>query len=145
MSDTGSQAIRSTAEVARAAFSPGFFTGATLREEHRTETGLRLAYALRAEGLQPWQLHALALAVRDVGDRVPFDAEAPLTPEQLRLLRGIQGERALPAPLRGVLDAALPAISRRKDLAAFYGVLSGGYERWSHIDAVQQLPQPPTR
>jgi len=139
---TLSEPVGSVAEVARAAFTPGFFSGEALREEHRVETGLRLAYALRAAQVEPGRLHALALAVRDVGDAEPLEGKEKerLTDKQQRMLQGLIAEKGLPAPFRELLEAALPRLSQRRDLAALYGVLSGAYERMGRIEAVRGLP-----
>jgi hypothetical protein len=133
---------KSVGEVASALFGSGFFVGDALREELRAEAPLRLAYALRDAGVHPDSVHALALAVREVGDAAPLqDTErAPLTDGQKKMFQGIIAEKSLPATFRTLLEAAFPKVALRRDLVALYGVLSGAYERMGRIEAVRAMP-----
>jgi hypothetical protein len=123
-------------------FGQGFFAGDVLREELRAEAAVRLAYALRAAGVHPDSVHALALSVRDVGDAAPLQDQEkePLTEDQRKMFQGLITEKGLPEPFRELLKAALPHVARRRDLVALYGVLSGTYERMGRIEAVKRLP-----
>jgi hypothetical protein len=134
------EAWNSVAEVANALFSPGFFVGDTLRDEMGAEAALRLAYSLRAAGVRADRVHALALAVRDAGDAAPYQEKEPLTEEQRRIFQGIIVEQGLPIPFRDILEAALPRLVLRRDLAALHDVLSGTYERMARIEAVRAMP-----
>jgi hypothetical protein len=128
--------------VASTLFGTGFFVGDALREELRAEAPLRLAYALREAGVHPDSVHALALAVRDVGDAAPLkdQEKEPLTDKQRKMFEGMIAERALPGPFRDILQSALPKLSQRRDLAVLYGVLTSTFERMGRIEAVTALP-----
>ena|GEM_PF-6835646 len=130
------------AEVADAMFGSGFFLGDALREELRAEAAVRLAYALREAGVHPDSVHALALAVREVGDSAPLEDKdkEPLTDGQRKALQGLIAEPGLPAPFRDILEAAIPKVTLRRDLVVLYGVLSGTYERMGRIEAVRAMP-----
>jgi hypothetical protein len=136
------ESVKSVGEVASAMFGPGFFVGDALREELRAEAALRLAYALREAGVHPDSVHALALAVREVGDAAPLEKQEKeqLTDEQRKLFQGLIAEKGLPAPFRTILETALPRLVQRRDLVALYGVLSSTYERMGRIEAVKALP-----
>jgi hypothetical protein len=139
---TNSGAGQSVGQVAGAMFGSGFFVGEAVREELRAEASVRLAYALRAAGVHPDSVHALALAVREVGDSAPLENQerAPLTDGQRKMLQGLIAERGLPAAFREILEAAFPKVTLRRDLVALYGVLSGTYERMGRIEAVRAMP-----
>jgi hypothetical protein len=129
-------------EVAREMFGAGFFVGDSLREELRAEAAVRLAYALGRDGVHPDSVHALALAVREVGDSAPLEnmEQEPLTADQRKKFQGLIAERTLPAPFRTLLEVALPKVTQRRDLVALYGVLSSTYERMGRIEAVRAMP-----
>jgi hypothetical protein len=133
---------QSVTEVSSAMFGSGFFVGDALRDELRAEAGVRLAYALRAAGVHPDSVHALALSVRDVGDAAPLQGQEkePLTESQRKMFQGLIAEKGLPEPFRQILSAAVPQITQRRDLVALYGVLSSTYERMGRIEAVKRLP-----
>jgi hypothetical protein len=139
---TNSGGGQSVGEVAGELFGSAFFVGDTVREELRSEAGVRLAYALRAAGAHPDSVHALALAVREVGDSAPLEKQErePLTDGQRKKLQGLIAERGLPAAFREILEAAFPRVTLRRDLVALYGVLSSTYERMGRIEAVRAMP-----
>jgi hypothetical protein len=139
---TQAESVKSVGEVASAMFGAGFFVGDELREELRVEAALKLAYALREAGVHRDSVHALALAVRDVGDAAALmdQDKEKLTEEQRKMLQGVITEKGLPAPFRTVLEAALPRLVQRRDLVVLYGVLSSTYERMGRIEAVKALP-----
>ncbi|GEM_PF-3509948 len=112
--------------VIKEAFAPGLFdkTG-KLFPEHAGETQAKLAAAIGHGNLKWKELNAVALAVRALGDLEDFEPELPVTAKQKAALEQLASEKGLPAELRGLLTSAIPAIAKRRDLYAFYGVLSG--------------------
>src|SRR5262249_42470052 len=128
---------KSVGEVASVLFGSGFFVGDALREDLRAEVPLRLAYMLRDAGVHPDSVHALALAVREVGDPAPLRGpeKEPLTDRQRKMFQGMIAEKSLPVTFRTILEVALPQVVLRRDLVALYGVLSGAYERMGRIAA----------
>jgi hypothetical protein len=143
VSEKGTQLkARSVGEVAGAVFGPGFFVAEALREEPRVEAALQLAYALREAGVHPDSVRALAVAVREVGDSAPLGEQEKerLTDGQRKALRGLLAERGLPAPFRDILEAALPTLTLRRDLAVFSAVLSGTHERMGRIGVARAMP-----
>jgi hypothetical protein len=144
---TRTEGGQSVGSVASALLGTGFFVGDAMREELRAEAPLRLAYALRDAGVHPDRVHALALAVREVGDAAPLkdQEKEPLTDKQRKLFEGMIAEKGLPGPFRDILQSALPQLARRRDLVVLYGVLSSTYERMGRIEAVTALPvnEPP--
>jgi len=133
---------RSVGEVAGTVFGTRFFVGEALREELRVEAALQLAYALREAGVHPDSVHALALAVHELGGSAPLGEQEkePLTDGQRKALRGLLAERGLPAPFRDILEAALPKLMLRRDLVVLSAVLSGTHERMGRIGAVRVMP-----
>lgn len=120
-------------EAATEAFANGFYAKGVLRPEHTDETQLKLAYALVPTGIGFGQLNALALAVRAVGDLEPFELEGAITPKQKAAFAAVLAEKAMPAPFKELLQAALPKLEKRRDLYALYGVLSGTMDKISAI------------
>jgi hypothetical protein len=143
---TSTEAGQSLKEVASTLFGTGFFVGDALREELRAEAPLRLAYALGEAGVHPDSLHALALAVREVGDAEPLKGQETekLTDKQRKMIEGMIAEKGLPGPFREILQSALPKLTQRRDLAVLYGMLTSAYERMGRIEAVKALPVEPT-
>ncbi len=131
--------VGASAKTASTVFAPGFYSGEALRQEHRAESSLRLAYTLHAAQVDPRLVHALALAVREVADAAPFEPQQRLSSIQLTRYEGLMNEKGLPAPFRDILQAALPRLTLRRDLTALYGVLSGTYERMLRLLAVTAL------
>jgi hypothetical protein len=142
---TSTQAGQSLKEVAGTLFGTSFFAGDALREELRAEGPLRLAYALGEGGVHPDSLHALALAVREVGDAEPLKGQETekLTDKQRKMVEGMIAEKGLPGPFRDLLEAALPRLTQRRDLVVLYGILTSAYERMGRIEAVKVLPVKP--
>jgi len=142
---TSTQAGQSLKEAASTLFATSFFAGDALREELRAEAPLRLAYALGEAGVHPDSLHALALAVREVGDCEPLQGQEKekLTDKQRKMFEGMIAEKGLPGPFRDILQAALPRLTQRRDLVVLYGILSSAYERMGRIEAVKTLPVTP--
>jgi hypothetical protein len=112
--------------VAKEAFAAGLFDkSGKLLAEHKGETQAKLAGAFLHSALQWKELNAIALAVRAVGDLDAFEPDAALSAKQKKAMQALIAEKQLPASLRGMLENAAPAIDKRGDLYAFYGVLSG--------------------
>ncbi len=143
---TSTEAGSSLKEVASSLFGTAFFAGDAMREELRAEGPLQLAYVLGKAGVHPDSLHALALAVREVGDAEPLQGQEKekLTDKQRKMVDGMIAEKGLPGPFRELLQAALPRLTQRRDLVVLYGILSSAYERMGRIEAVKTLPVEPT-
>ncbi len=139
---TSTEAGKSVRELSSTLFGTSFFVGDAMREELRAEAPLRLAYALRDAGVHPDSVHALALAVREVGDAAPLkdQEKEQLTDKQRKMFEGMIAEKGLPGPFRDILQSALPKLAQRRDLVVLYGVLSSAYERMGRIDAVTAMP-----
>ncbi|HET7526583.1 MAG TPA: hypothetical protein VFK10_11630 [Burkholderiaceae bacterium] len=117
--------------LAQTLFPGGFYdTAGELAPEFRSEVPLRLMYGLRDSGVQRWQLEALTLTLRDVGEAAPLQAEAALDPAQLKVLDEVRAEDDLPAVFKALLDAVAPRLRRQKDLVAFYGVMNNVCSKW---------------
>jgi len=130
-------------QLAQTLFQGGFYNAAgEMAPEFRGEVPLRLMYALREAGtlrlmyalreagIQRWQLEALTLALRDVGEATPLDTEARLDPAQQQVLDGIGAEDDLPAVFKALLEAVAPRLRQQKDLVAFYGVMNNVISKW---------------
>lgn len=118
-------------QLAQTLFQGGFYNAAgEMAPEFRGEVPLRLMYALREAGIQRWQLEALTLALRDVGEAAPLDTEARLDPAQQQVLDGIGAEDDLPAVFKALLEAVAPRLRQQKDLVAFYGVMNNVISKW---------------
>jgi len=118
-------------QLAQTLFQGGFYNAAgEMAPEFRGEVPLRLMYALREAGIQRWQLEALTLALRDVGEATPLDTEARLNPAQQQVLDGIGAEDDLPAVFKALLEAVAPRLRQQKDLVAFYGVMNNVISKW---------------
>ena len=113
-------------DVVKEALGAGLFDKAgKLLPEHTGETQAKIAGAFMQSPLQWRELNAIALAVRAVGDLEGFEPDSALTSKQKTALASLASEKSLPADLRALIEAATPALSKRRDLYAFYGVLSG--------------------
>jgi hypothetical protein len=124
-------------QLAQALFASGFYNAADeLAPEFRGEVPLRLMYALRDAGIQRWQLEALTLALRDVGEAAPLDTEAALDPAQRKVLDSIGAEEDLPVAFKALLAAVAPRLARQKDLVAFYGVMNNVIAKWDTMAAL---------
>ncbi|WP_224241896.1 hypothetical protein [Hyalangium gracile] len=123
-------------------FGSGFFVGDALREEVRAEAAVRLAYAMRRDGVHPDSVRALAQAIREMAEAAPLQdmEKEPLTAGQRKLLHGLIAEMTLPVAFRTLLEAALPKVTMRRDLVALQGMLSSTYERMGRIEAVRAMP-----
>lgn len=121
------------ASVLSDAFAQGFYVKGKLLPEHTDETQLKLAFALVPTGVAMGQLNALALAVRAVGDAEPFAVEAPLSAKQKTAFGKLAAEKGMPAPFKQILAAAQPALEKRRDLYALYGVLSGTMDKLNSV------------
>ena len=118
-------------QLAQTLFQRGFYNAAgEMAPEFRGEVPLRLMYALREAGIQRWQLEALTLALRDVGEATPLDTEARLDPAQQQVLDGIGAEDDLPAVFKALLEAVAPRLRQQRDLVAFYGVMNNVISKW---------------
>lgn len=122
-------------QLARTLLANGFYHGDGIAPEMRGEVPLRLMYALRDAGVQRWQLEALVLAVRDIGEATPLEPAAALDPTQKRAFDGIRAEDDLPAVFKGLLDGAAPSLVLQQDLIAFYGVLNNVIAKWDTMAA----------
>ena len=124
-------------QLAQTLFASGFYNAADeLAPEFRGEVPLRLMYALRDAGIQRWQLEALTLALRDVGEAAPLDAEAALDPAQRKVLDSIGAEEDLPVAFKALLATVAPRLARQKDLVAFYGVMNNVIAKWDTMAAL---------
>jgi hypothetical protein len=118
-------------QLAQTLFQGGFYNAAgEMAPEFRGEVPLRLMYALRDAGVQRWQLEALTLALRDVGEAAPLDAEAPMNPAQQHVFDSIGAEEDLPVVFKALLDAVMPRLRQQRDLVAFYGVMNNVIGKW---------------
>ena len=118
-------------QLAQTLFQGGFYNAAgEMAPEFRGEVPLRLMYALREAGIQRWQLEALTLALRDVGEATPLDTEARLDPAKQQVLDGIGAEDDLPAVFKALLEAVAPRLRQQRDLVAFYGVMNNVISKW---------------
>lgn len=127
-----------------ALFARGFFDAQGLLPQHVHESEVRLAqWLLAVGGLSP-QLQALALAVRAVGDEAAYEPNAPLAEKQWRAWERLRTEPSLPLALQCIVSAATPALRKRRDLYALYGILSGTLERLRTLVRVARLPIPPS-
>jgi hypothetical protein len=112
--------------VVKEAFPAGLFDQAgKLLPEHTGETQTKLAAAIGLSRIHWKEVNAIALAVRAVGDLEKFEPAAAVTPKQKAAFDALAAEKAVPAELRALLTAAKPAIAKRRDLYALYGVISG--------------------
>jgi len=129
--NTLQKAVADIRQLAQTLFSGGFYdaTG-ELAQEFRAEVPLRLMYALRDAGVQRWQLEALTLTLRDVGEAAPLHSEAALDPAQQRVIDEVRAEDEMPAVFKALLDAVVPRLQRQKDLVAFYGVMNNVCSKW---------------
>jgi hypothetical protein len=117
--------------LAQTLFPGGFYDAAgEIAPEFRSEVPLRLMYGLRDAGVQRWQIEALTLTLRDVGEAAPLQAEAALDPAQRKVLDEVRAEDQLPAVFKALLDAVAPRLQRQKDLVAFYGVMNNVCSKW---------------
>lgn len=132
----GPRPVRETAEDV---LKGGYHDGTEIRPELKHEAPLLLTHALRAAGVQRWQLEAFGMAVRDVGDSEAFEPEAPVSDAQKRMLDAIQKEPSLPAAFKDLLAVAVPTFKQKKHLYVFYGLLRGTGEKWDAVDSVLEL------
>jgi hypothetical protein len=130
------QTAAGIAQLARSLLANGYYQGETIAPEMRAEVPLRLMYALREAGVQRWQLEALVLAVRDIGEASPLQPTAALDPKQKQAFDGIRAEDDLPVIFKGLLDAAAPSLVLQQDLVAFYGVLNNVIAKWDAMAAL---------
>jgi hypothetical protein len=129
--NTLQKAAADVRQLAQTLFQGGFYNAAgEMAPEFRGEVPLRLMYALRDAGIQRWQLEALTLALRDVGEASSLDAEAPMNPAQQQVLDSIGAEEDLPVVFKALLDAVMPRLRQQKDLVAFYGVTNNVIGKW---------------
>ena len=134
-------AAQTVTGAATEAFEKGFYANGVLRPEHTDETQLKLAYALVPSGIGFGQLNALALAVRAVGDLEPFALEGAITPKQQAAYAALLAEKAMPAPFKELLQAALPKLQQRRDLYALYGVPSGTMDKISAMANTMRISE----
>lgn len=124
-------------QLAHTLFPGGFYNAAgDLAPEFRGEVPLRLMYALRDAGVQRWQIEALTLALRDIGEAAPLEPEAAVDPAQRKVLDDIRAEDDLPAVFKALLDAVAPRLRQQKDLVAFYGVMNNVIGKWDTTAAL---------
>lgn len=124
------QAAADVRQVAQALFAEPFYDADELRQAFRSEVPLKLMYALREAGIQRWQLEALVLALRDVGEAAPLDMAARIDPAQQAVLDGITAEEDLPAVFKALLVEVAPRLLRQKDVVAFYAVMNNVIGKW---------------
>ena len=129
------QKAADVAQLASTLLANGYYQGDDIAPGMRGEVPLRLMYALRDAGVQRWQLEALVLAVRDLGEAAPLEPAAVLDPAQKQAFDGIRAEDDLPVAFKGLLDAAAPSLVLQQDLAAFYGVLNNVIAKWDTMAA----------
>jgi hypothetical protein len=130
------QKAAAVAQLARTLLANGYYHGDDIAPDMRGEVPLRLMYALRGAGVQRWQLEALALAVRDIGEAAPLEPAAGLDPAQKQAFDGIRAEGDLPVAFKGLLDGAAPSLVRQQDLIAFYGLLNNVIAKWDTMAAL---------
>jgi hypothetical protein len=123
-------------QLARALLAGGYYDGDKIAPAMLGEVPLRLMYVLRDAGVQRWQLEALTLAVRDIGDKAAFEPTATLDPAHKRAFDGIRSEENLPFVFKSLLDAAAPSLVLQRDLVAFYGVLNNVADKWDTAAAL---------
>jgi hypothetical protein len=124
------QAAADVRQVARALFAERFYDGDALKQAFRSELPLKLMYALREAGTQRWQLEALVLALRDLGEAAPLEMEAKIDPAQQAALDAITAEEDLPAVFKPLLVEVAPQLLLQKDLVAFYAVMNNVIGKW---------------
>ena len=130
------QVAAGVAQLARTLLANGYYHGENIAPEMRGEVPLRLMYALRDAGVQRWQLEALVLAVRDLGEAAPLEPGAALDPAQKQAFDGIRAEDDLPVVFKALLDGAAPSLVLQQDLVAFYGVLNNVIAKWDTMAAL---------
>jgi len=124
------QAATEVAQTAKEVFANGFYDGETPLPDLRSEMPLRLMYALRNGGIQRWQVEALVLALRDVGDAAALKTEDELDAAHKKVLQGIADEEDLPVVFRALLQTVTPLLLKQRDLVAFYGVMNNVIGKW---------------
>jgi hypothetical protein len=113
--NTLQKAAADVRQLAQTLFQGGFYNAAgEMAPEFRGEVPLRLMYALRDAGIQRWQLEALTLALRDVGEASSLDAEAPMNPAQQQVLDSIGAEEDLPVVFKALLGAVMPRLRQQR-------------------------------